>query len=83
MTVLGQISPIRNIHQGQRWSDIIDYIVFGFLDLENHTLDTKMISLSFTQPEIIEHIHVLEAIFDFPRWRTYATLEEIPPTAIS
>ena len=40
------------------WSDIIDFILFEFFDPENHILDTEITSLSFIDPEIIEHICV-------------------------
>ena len=39
-------------------SDIIDFILFEFLHPENHILDTEITSLSFIDPEIIEHICV-------------------------
>ena len=50
------------------WSDIIDFILFGFLDPENHILDTLITSVALIHPEImlINHLgHVTLTNYGF------------------
>ena len=55
---LGHVTLTNYGFQGHVMVSIIDFILFEFLDPDNHILDTEITSLSFIDPEIIEHIGV-------------------------
>ena len=50
------------------WPDIIDFILFGFLDPENHILDTLITSSALIHTEIIliDHLGHVKAMWPWP-----------------